>query len=254
MELLCPSCSTKHETSHYPETFEIQCGCGYSLLIPDEGAFQNSNTPHPLSNIATSVEAEDEALRISIPESLNNLKDPNNIDPLTDKETQENSIFTAMDMTPPEDLPEGMLYDPMELPEKNTTESAFAPSENNQPGSLTTPFNASENTLSTDRKTLIEESLLAHAGQFLGENYSLIFSGLNAEAQKIIESECQKFLAQRPWLEEVLQQNSFSFDPFVQNRQINGVPEILAVELYLLCTHLGGLCDFKKDSSALTGP
>jgi hypothetical protein len=82
MELKCPSCGISHESNNYPGAFEINCNCGYAILIPDE-------------NIAVSAALENEDGVIAVPLPAEEI--------------------APLELTPPDQLPHEMAYDSFEL-------------------------------------------------------------------------------------------------------------------------------------------
>lgn len=109
MELRCPACGNAHNTEDYPGAFEIQCSCGYSILVPDEQSL-SENIPvddtHGFKDAPMAFDSEEEANRISVEadtESSNG------------ESSHEGSHVSSLGMTDPEELPEEMPYDPFEL-------------------------------------------------------------------------------------------------------------------------------------------
>ncbi|MBP7843390.1 MAG: hypothetical protein KA116_01125, partial [Proteobacteria bacterium] len=111
MELRCPSCGNKHMTEDYPEAFEIQCSCGYSLLVPEMASeiLSPGLESGAFASLPGAIEAQDEAAKISIDKEL--------MDPLMNIPKVDDSL------TPPEELPNEMPYDPFELQQSQANSS-----------------------------------------------------------------------------------------------------------------------------------
>src|SRR4051812_22049811 len=96
MELVCPSCGVKHRTEDHAGAFEILCVCGYSILVPDEEA------------MALAVPEPSRLMPIPFEEAAEGLPPPA-------APASAESAPQSLDMTPSEQLPPGMVYDPFEL-------------------------------------------------------------------------------------------------------------------------------------------
>src|SRR5687768_14620966 len=102
MDLSCPSCGVVHRTEDYPGAFEIQCSCGYSILVPDEQALAEPALDVPSYDPSIPTAMEEEDAQMTIP-----------AEDLSPSEAIE-SLPGSNEMTPPDQLPEGMVYDPFE--------------------------------------------------------------------------------------------------------------------------------------------
>lgn len=246
MELSCPSCAVKHRTEDHPGAFEILCVCGYSILVPDESAFAPMQ-PEPTPRTPTAMDAEDEVLSV----------------PRPDSDTA--SLTTSLQMTPPDDLPEGMVYDPFELQQQqsgfetpvdagfpalppedfnssenpSSLENAGIPSESSSPSlSIAPPPPTSE----TPGQSLVERVQLASLGHLLGTSFTVTCEGLTRENLVEVSRRCQQLIKRRPWLETELRKRNINIDKLPDGTPLQNVPELVAMELYLTCFELGGSC------------
>lgn len=235
MEITCPSCQEKHDSSLYPDAFEIQCSCGYSILIPDLSA----SSPAPDPSVAVAVVEEDEALKISTPQVAPSPVPVEPVDPLA---------FSADAMTPSEDLPEGMVYDPTEIPGHVEAPAIVATHETTDSTSSTRHEPLKK---TTHGQKIIEKSLLSQAGQFLGSSYTLRLSNLTTEALTEVKQNLYHLTTRRPWLLDELKKRSIDLDSLTLDQDLADIPEVLAVELYLLTVQLGGSCTFRLQDSDL---
>ncbi|NCN26397.1 hypothetical protein GW915_02385 [bacterium] len=108
MELKCPSCGAKHDTDDFPDAFEMQCACGYSILMPDlsnmdSGEVSQANESG-FSAAPVALDIEDEKNRVLVESDIDSSAE------------EEVSMAASEAMTAPEDLPDEMPYDPFELP------------------------------------------------------------------------------------------------------------------------------------------
>jgi hypothetical protein len=225
-----------HRSEDHANAFEINCVCGYSILVPDEAAF-NVETPPDDSAIPTAMEAEDEALVVPSPDAdaVPDLSDPR---------------LGSIEMTAPEDLPAGMIYDPFELPDVATPEAPqaqnFDESNGDDAGQPIAPVSEPFVDETTPAQTIVERSQLASMGQFLGCNYRLECRNLSQNAMEEILRRCQKLTEQRPWLDTELRKLGMNLEELINSGRMDAVPELLAVEIYLACFELGGNCSFEK--------
>lgn len=225
MEVRCPSCSAQHRSEDYPGAFDILCGCGYLILNPelssDSQSYNQVNfegAPASSGDSKISVQAEASPTEEALP----------TITPLSD----ENETFTSDLLTPPEQLPAGMLYDPTEIPATPTEEEA-----------------AEEPKAKTEE--LVERIQSASMGQILGPDYDLEFTELDQESRLKARERIQKFLQDHKWLLEIMERRSFITDDIFQSEKIERIPEALAVEIYIACLENGGKCKFQRHSEIL---
>jgi len=277
MEINCPSCSAKHRSEDYPNAFDIQCSCGYLILVPDEEAlsapqdsldrFSPAYEPADGSaSVPTSMEEEDSQLKISASELL------------SPSQMIENSPGSN-EMTPPDQLPEEMVYDPFELPTipqplmgqesaeniaKQSTDFvteaveslqnvvAEVESEIIRNREEESPLNLPEQSRNStpniryEPDELLKRSHLANLGQFVGPDYDLEIQDLGSDEIVKMSELCQRFLDERPWLKEEIEKRKIDFSEFEKTSKLKSVPEILAVEIFLKSYESGGKCRFRR--------
>ena len=216
MEIRCPSCGAQHRSEDYPGAFDILCGCGYLILNPDIGGapedYRDINFEGP-------PVAGDHTV---IPVDLNP-------PPVSDPDLRpidSSAKFTVEDLTSPEDLPSGMLYDPTEVPGEITRIQAVPRTDTSE--------------------LLVERIQKASMGQILGPDYDLEITGLEAEAKKKTKNRVEKFLQDHKWLREILERRSFIVENILEDEKLSRVPEPLAVEIYTATLENGGQCLFKR--------
>jgi hypothetical protein len=260
MELNCPSCGAKHKTENHPGAFEIVCVCGYSLLVPDELALSTPVEAAPSTvsyagAMPTSIEADDDGIQAS-PELISEGPAIQRFEP--------QALPGISNMTAPEDLPQGMVYDPFELPtlepqvgelsepESVEDEPAVAASVEQSPPLAQTQALKPVPTPQLPRQTvveaaqhLIESTQLGSMGQYLGPSYELTFEGLTPEIKHELLTHLEVLIEERPWLETELRKRSLDAGSFASGQPVRGCPEILAVEIYLKTFELGGVCRYK---------
>ena len=220
MEVRCPSCSAQHRSEDYPGAFDILCGCGYLILNPELSADSQSYNQvnfegAPATSEKPKITIEDETAVVQA--DIFSL--------------EESAVFTAENLTPPEELPSGMLYDPSEVPATNAEEQVETKPEKSQ--------------------ALVERIQSASMGQVLGPDYDLEFSDLDQENRLKARERVQKFLQDHKWLLEIMERRSFVLDSVFQNEKLEKVPEALAVEIYIACLENGGKCHFQRHPDIL---
>ncbi len=223
MDIRCPSCGNSHRSEDHPGAFEISCSCGYSILVPDEKAFavDTHTAPAPPMNFsdAAVAEASDDKVSMDFGQAA----------------VEEAPSDHRTEMTPPEKLPDDMVYDPFEL-----EGSAHAPPVPlSDEGKTTTSPSAPENS----GQWIINRSQAASMGQFLGKSYKIRLQGLSREKLVEITKRCEALLTGRPWLETELRQRQILLDRIPEGTELDQVPELIAVEIYLACYELGGSCE-----------
>ena len=253
MELSCPSCGAKHRTEDHPGAFEILCVCGYSLLVPDEKSFAPVE-PDPPPRTPTAMDAEDAALAVSPPPA--------------------EEVPSPLEMTPPDQLPEGMVYDPFELqqqqvaaPSTDALPQAFelpADAFNPDPAAGASPsgFESIQPSEASPQATeapktapaatpppgqsLVERVQLASMGHLLGHSFDISCEGLNRENLVLLAKRCSELTKRRPWLETELKKRNIELENLPENPSLKGVPEPVALEIYLTCFELGGTCSIRR--------
>lgn len=224
MEVRCPSCSAQHRSEDYPGAFDILCGCGYLILNPelssDAGSYNQVNFE------GAPVTSEDSKVLIQVQTAQTEEAIPA---PILNDVTLD---FTSDQLTPPEELPSGMLYDPTEVPQTTPEEKTIveAPDKN---------------------QAFVERVQSASIGQILGPDYDLECSDLEQEGRLKARERIQKFLQDHKWLLEIMERRSFISENIFQNETIVKVPEALAVEIYIACLENGGTCKFKRHDETL---
>jgi hypothetical protein len=273
MELRCPSCGNKHQSEDYPEAFEIQCSCGYSLLVP-EIASEIQLAPQESQGFASApgaVEAQDDAMKITMPNFVGE-------DPLLNIPKVDNAL------TPPEDLPEEMPYDPFELGQQSDSptlpaaphselplpessqEMAFADAVFNETlkqqggesldaeiGELETASPAPHENPNADvdenaapGQQIIQRAQLASLGQLLGASYRLKWSRLSSEQSVELQKRCEKIAFPRPWLMNELKRRGIDLETIAATQELDNVPELLALEIFTSSYEFGGSCEFES--------
>lgn len=256
MELSCPSCSVKHRTEDHVGAFEILCVCGYSILVPDEAAFaEPAPPPSHASRVPTTLDAEDSELAIPAPES--------------------DSTPAAFEMTPPEELPDGMVYDPFEVSEMGvSTETPVpvaSPTDNlappppetgglgfesivpdvsfEEPAAPVAAPKAKPTAPAPERaagQKIVERVQAASLGRLLGHSYGLRCEGLDRERLVEIAGRCEALVKARPWLESELRNRGLTLSALADDAKLANVPEVVALEVYLACYELGGTCSLER--------
>lgn len=228
MEVNCPSCGSTHRSEDYPGAFDILCGCGYLILNPDLGASSPSQSDYNEINFEGPpvVDETSENDLIKVHSEMENFDIE--ITPL--KNVEEN--FSAESLTPSENLPEGMLYDPAEVPIQEEEISQKA-----------------ESTIS---RIFVERIQKASIGQILGPDYDMEFSNLDHDGKMRARERLEKFLQDHKWLREEMERRSFVLRELFQNEKALRIPEALAVEMYIACLENGGSCLFIRHGLALS--
>jgi hypothetical protein len=231
MEVYCPSCRTLHRSEDYPGAFDILCGCGYLILNPDIG-----DSPDPDYNEINfeGPPAADETRPHELIK-VHTAEDDFDFDLLNENAAP----FSAENLTPPENLPEGMLYDPGEVPQEPVAPLPEESSSNEE---------AIAKRESTISRIFVERVQRASIGQILGPDYDLEFLDLTPEAKLRSRERIDKFLQDHKWLREEMERRSFIISDAFHTERVSGVPEALAVEMYIACLENGGKCLFVRHS------
>lgn len=222
MEISCPSCSRAHRTEDHPGAFEIQCACGYSILVPDEAQFDL----HPINENLTE-EAE-------VP--LHNFEQA----PAALVESEAESI--AM----PQNTPEGEVVSSGSSENTNIGGLPYDPfliEQGSHEAQIETSVESAE---AADRlhQSIAGRVFLAHLGQPESTTFHLKLSGIEDASADRLKKKLDAFLKARPWLGNRLLELGVSLDQ-IQNGEVEWtqVPEIFAVEVYLSAFEVGARCE-----------
>lgn len=272
MELACPSCSSKHKTEDYPGAFEIQCSCGYSILVPDEAALaaesdsevDNSNGPPPSFDDPPMAmdELQDSQFALAGDESSENQEQVEGVE-----------SFSSLNLSDPKDLPDDMPYDPFELQDQwaqSNPEDGLAPKasatftqgvastegvsdkgarKEGRAKDANSPAIASTST-KTEGQDIVNRIQMASIGYLQGSLFDLEIEGLSKDLVKDLALHTQKFLSTRTYLREGLSKDFENPELIFKQPRILAVPEILAVEIYLYCTQNQISCKFSTHKEA----
>ncbi|HVJ64045.1 MAG TPA: hypothetical protein VM901_02210 [Bdellovibrionota bacterium] len=260
MLITCPSCGKNHDSNKHKGAFEIDCDCGYSILIPDEEAIASVAEEGPgFQAPPIALDEEDNQLAVNVGEGTN-LATP-------EPEDQAFAAFDgAISMTPESDLPTGMVYDPDEAAALGESKDAWSESREAEPKFLD-PFEqesldespVAEESLSaleisavdeaaerSPAQALLQRNQSAALGHLVGSVFDLSFAG-RPEAELLkIAAKCEEVLKQNPWLRQLTVKENSRCEPadFIERKKITRVPEVLALELFLYCFEIGGKCSF----------
>lgn len=229
MEVNCPSCGSTHRSEDYPGAFDILCGCGYLILNPDLGAEGPSKQSDYNEINFEGRPAVDETSEKDLIKVHNEMEEFD----LSLPKPQHEENFSAENLTPSEELPDGMLYDPAEVP---AADDEMKPRKE-------------ESTLS---RIFVERVQKASIGQILGPDYDMEFSNLDNDARMRARERVSKFLQDHKWLREEMERRSFILTEVFQNEKALRIPEALAVEMYIACLENGGSCLFIRHGVALS--
>ena len=94
MELRCPSCGVTHKSEDYAGAFEIQCSCGYAILLPDEK--EVARDEFNFNDMPAAMEVEDDELKISLEKGLS-------------ENSSNDLVSDDFNLTPSENLPTGNI-------------------------------------------------------------------------------------------------------------------------------------------------
>ncbi len=246
MELKCPSCGNTHQSDDYPGAFELQCSCGYSILIPDEQAFTSpiDNDEPDYSAAPMAMSEYDDAHKISIEE-----EEPPEYDlPIFDESI---APASALHMTPPENLPDEMPYDPFELqdseipgqsdqhspPVKTETRAAIKTAGNKSSANQSPP-------IAVQAQDVAHKIQLASLGYLLGTRFDLKIKSNLSDQQLAGLLDCaDEQLASHPWLKEHYKQTRENLEKQIKRKVLSGVPELIALDMYMYCLENNLSCD-----------
>jgi len=240
MELSCPSCSSKHRSEDYPGAFEIQCACGYALLVPDETSLQAplaaEEDPAPLPDFDGAPMAQEHHNEMLI--------SPNSDAPAA---SDESLGFSALNLTAPENLPEGMPYDAFELDTQWKSESP-------EPDPATKAAPAPAPKISEEPKPVVAQDIvnriqMASIGHMHGALFDLELGEIPSTQLKSLSERCQKVLDERPWLRALVARGFDAPEELIRQKKIRAVPELLAVEIYLHCAQNAIACELRAHRS-----
>jgi hypothetical protein len=257
MEITCPSCSSKHRTEDYPGAFEIQCACGYSLLVPDEAAIQAA--PSDFNALEEQVLPDFDAAPMAQEHQYDNAKvalasdDLNSeIDPsvmTAQAQDEESSPFSSLNLTPPEELPEGMPYDSFELESQWKSETPApdfaAPAEPQEKTAQETPPAPKP----VVAQTLVDRIQMASIGYMHGALFDMELGEVADGQIKALSEHCTKFLDDKPWLRAHVDKGFERPESLLKQKKLSAVPELLAVEIYLYCAQSRIPCEFRAHRS-----
>ena len=217
MEISCPSCSRKHQSEEHADEFEFTCECGYSILMPSENALNPEAEQEP------SISTQDQLFGIP------GLGEEGEISQILNPTTFES-------LTPPEQLPEGMTYDPFEV--QNVVLTPAEPLLISEPQAQ-----AHAAPLEPKSQTIIEKSVRSSLGQILGTSFNIRIHGLSAEDFEKFKIKASEFCQFRPWLGDEVKKGNIFLEKMSPNLWISNLPEALAIELYLKTLEFGGSCE-----------
>lgn len=249
MELLCPSCARKHRVEDYPDAFEIPCPCGYSILVPDlkQLASRERTKINVDPSVAVAVEEEDQKFLIEDPNLLAGAESESVAPP-------DSVLDASLAMTAPDELPQGMVYDPFELPEVKNENQANAVDSAPPVQNETAPNEGiSESYQNAGGASRLQESLLqtqlANMGQILGRSFDLELKNLQPEVMEWIRQRLLELVGQRAWLRAELERRGIDLESGTSFNSLRNVPELVAIEIYLACVEAGGQCEYQLSKS-----
>ncbi len=247
MEISCPSCGQKHSTEDYPGAFEIPCSCGHSILVPD--AESEDLSPDSLDPAEPyfkapplSFESQDEALALR----SGSVK----LSP------EDEELLRSADLTSPDDLPDAMPYDPFELSDEHKVKdiSEEVADINDALEDVEDPtsdkLGPSPRSKDSTKMDLIDRLQSASMGRFYGSSYTIEIHNLDAPKVAELKTLIDEFLSHQAWLAEELERRGIRIHQALEEQKVDNLPETVAVEIYLRCYELGGLCRFEKTDLA----
>lgn len=245
MELTCPSCSTKHRTEDHAGAFEVQCTCGYAILLPDENTLQA-----PLPEGFDALPDFSNASPMAQDHHHENAFVPlagqpdTSLDPATiAAQSQDDTAFSSLNLTAPEDLPAGMPYDPFELQTQWKPDgSAETP-----PEPKVVPVVMTEKPVAA--QDIVNRIQMASIGYMHGALFDLQLGDLEGDKLKNLSEHCEKVLGEKPWLRAHAPQGFDRPETFLKLKKLSAIPELLAVEIYLHCAQNEIFCDLRAHRS-----
>ena len=241
MQLTCPSCGRKHRSEKYKGQFDIACPCGYSILLPDEEALAAESVAAVPAEIPAEVqELGFSAVPAAIEEEDQNLKLP--------VEAPVELPPASNEMTPPDELPHGMVYDPFELGPRTDASPVMAADPEpslSEPHFEDSAAVASSQEVETPLQSLVSRTQVASLGQLLGPRFDLNISQLDLTAWKGVVAAVLKLIEERAWLKKWMEEHQISLEDLEVPSSLTGLPELVAVEIYIQVVQNGGGCEFQ---------
>jgi hypothetical protein len=258
MELTCPSCSSKHRTEDYPGAFEIQCACGYSILVPDEASLmaptpQQEEDLGPLPDFDGAPMAQEhynDNAKVSLASDDDN---PLNVELMAAQAQDDGQAFSALNLTAPENLPDGMPYDPFELqnqwkPEAGPVTIVPEPTQVKAPKAapvVAPPPAPAPAPKTVEAQHIVNRIQMASIGYMHGALFDLDLGELPETQLKKLSQHCTQVLDARPWLRAHVDKGFEKPETLLVKRKLSAVPELLAVEIYLHCAQNEIRCDLR---------
>jgi hypothetical protein len=161
--------------------------------------------------------------------------------------------FSSLDLTAPENLPDGMPYDPFELqnqwkpeagaativPEVTLVKSAKkAPA---APAAVAPPSPPKV----VEAQDIVNRIQMASIGSMHGALFDLDLGELPEAQLKKLSAHCTQVLDARPWLRAFVDKGFEKPESLLRHKQLLAVPELLAVEIYLHCAQNEIRCDLR---------
>lgn len=259
MELTCPSCNSKHRTEDYPGAFEIQCSCGYSILVPDEASLFESPQEH--NDAPPSFDDAPMAMD-ELAESKFALSGEGSKEDEAEAPAPSTEFFSSLNLTDPAKLPDEMPYDPFEL-QNQWTQAPSDPLSPEPSAAISNPGPDSPKTQKDDAKfkdddapavasvstkteaqDIVNRIQMASIGYLQGPLFDLDIQGLSPDLSRDLAEHTQKFLSTRTYLREGLSKDFEDPSVLFKKSRILAVPEILAIEIYLYCVQNQITCRF----------
>jgi hypothetical protein len=250
MKISCSNCGVAHETDDYPNAFEINCVCGYSILVPVGAPMPPEKTITTFDKaFPSAMDAEDDAILIR-PEGLLSL----------DSSGEENAKTQGvLQMTPAEQLPPGMVYDSFELPSSEDLDADSEPPPLQEPsddsfekmanvtskGSPEPTPKSSLNIQPSEAQKMVQRVQMASMGQFLGPDYRLTLAEVSPQQSDSMMTVIGRMLRERAWLESECKKRGIDFKKEIEQGVVSNVPELIALEIYLTSFKLGVNCKFE---------
>ncbi len=215
MLITCPSCGRSHDSARHRGAFEIDCDCGYSILIPDEDAMESASDDVPgFQAPPIAMDEEDNRIAVDVGESTNAISDLPAANPFA-------PFDGAIDMTPESELPGGMIYDPDEADalaeskntwsQNSTVEESFldpfvAESEDENPTKkIDVVEELAKEFESSPAQRLVLQNQSASLGHLVGSYFDLNLSALNATQLTKMSSRCEELQKNNPWIKQLVQ-------------------------------------------------
>jgi hypothetical protein len=258
MELTCPSCSSKHRTEDYPGAFEIQCACGYSILVPDEASLvapppDQEEDLGPLPDFDGAPMAQEHHIdnaKVSLAPDDDN---PLNVELMAAQAEDDGLAFSSLNLTAPENLPDGMPYDPFELQNQWKPEAGPAtivPEATKVKAPKTAPATPAPKVTpaapkSVEAQDIVNRIQMASIGYMHGALFDLELGDLPEPSLKKLSQHCTEVLDARPWLRAHVDKGFEKPEGLLKTKKLSAVPELLAVEIYLHCAQNAIRCDLR---------